>query len=222
MLNARKHPGERLAFISFDDGWRDNLKLLPTIEKYQVPICIFAATEPLKSGNFWWEYVREDVGTIGMIKFKELPYDKFYSQLAEIKSRHKLERSALTTEELAKLSQHPLVTIQSHTVNHPILTHVPDKVLNTELHNSKLELEKITGNKEVYAISYPNGSLNKREVTACRQYYKMAFTTEQRDIKITDDLHLLPRYALTGNSYFRDLLKAYGVWKNLKKIKIWR
>lgn len=214
----RKEPiRERLAFISFDDGWHGNLRLLPVIEKYEVPICIFVATEPLASGNFWWEYVAAEIGYVQMQGFKRLDYDEFYRQLAGYKQRNPLERSAMTIDDLVQLSRHPLVSIQSHTVNHPILTHCPDNVLEQELAESKRVLAELTGN-DVYAFSFPNGSLTAREVDACKRHYSIAFTTEPRNIAITDNIHQLPRYALTGN-YRRDLLKLWGVWKYLKKLK---
>ncbi len=218
ILKTKKTLREKLVFISLDDGWKGNFQLIPVIEKYHVPICIFVATEPLISGNYWWEYVMKEMGVKQMFEFKKLPYTDFYKQLAEIKKRNLLERSSITKEELIELSKHPLVTIQSHTVNHPILTNSPEDILAMELKESKVELEQLT-RKEVYAFSYPNGSLTEREVQACKQYYKLAFTTEQRHIKLSDDLHLLPRYALTGQ-FYRDLLKVWGIWKILKKMSL--
>ena len=216
ILGKRKPLTEKLAFVSFDDGWQGNLQLISIIERYQVPICIFVATEPLESGNFWWEYVAKYMGVKKMFQFKNLPYGEFYKQLTEIKQQITLNRSAMTKEQMIDLAKHPLVTIQSHTVNHPILTNSPDDVLDMELKSSKETLEAYTGN-QVYAFSYPNGSLTSREVDACKRYYKLAFTTEQRHIKLSDDLYLLPRYALTGQ-YYRDLLKVWGVWKWIRKI----
>lgn len=207
---------KKCVFISFDDGWKENLKLIPIIEKYNVPICIFVALEPLQSGNFWWEYVRNEIGLKKMLEFKKLPFTEFQRQLEGYRKRNVLTRSAITVKELKVLSEHPLVTIQSHTVNHPILTSLPEDVLDMELRESKMQLECLTG-KDVYAFSYPNGSLSKREADACRRYYKIAFTTEQRHIYIGDDYVTLPRIALTGN-YRRDLLKVYGIWNMLRKI----
>ena len=207
---------EKTAFISLDDGRRSNLQLIPVIEKYNVPICIFVSTEPLCSGNFWWDYVIKERGFRQMVEFKKLSYQDFYSQLGEMQKRHELARTALTVDEVKMLANHPLVSIQSHTVHHPILTHVPNDVLHKELSESKSYLESLTG-KEVFAFSYPNGSLTSREVDACRDYYKLAFTTEQRNISLDDDVFLLPRYALTGD-YYRDLLKVKGIWKILKGI----
>lgn len=215
ILKEKRTVHEKLAFISLDDGWQGNLRLVPVIEKYQVPVCIFVATEPLQSGNFWWEYVAHEAGPAQMLEFKKLPYQDFYGQLEGFKQRNRLNRSAMTCEELLSLSCHPLVSIQSHTVNHPILTHSPGDVLDMELHDSKVWLADFTG-KDVYAFSYPNGSLTAREVEACKRYYKIAFTTEQNHISAGDDMFLLPRYALTGQ-YHHDLLKVWGIWKVVKR-----
>ena len=215
ILKREKPLKEKLAFISFDDGWQGNLRLLPIIEKYNVPICIFVATEPLVSGNFWWEYVAKEIGNKKTQDFKKLPYKEFYTRLEGYKKRNPLLRSALTIDELRTISRHPLVSIQSHTVNHPILTHCPDAVVERELADSKQWLMELTGH-DVFAFSYPNGSLTKREVEACKRHYSMAFTTEPNNISITGDMYLLPRYALTGD-YHRDLLKIWGIWDPLKK-----
>ena len=74
----------KLAYISFDDGWQGNLKLIPIIEKYNVHITIFIAVNPIMSGNFWWEFVAKKVGYTQMQNFKNLPHDEFESQLKKI------------------------------------------------------------------------------------------------------------------------------------------
>lgn len=217
ILKRRKPLKEKLAFISFDDGWQGNLRLLSVIEKYDVPVCIFVATEPLVSGNFWWEYVAKEIGYKEMQDFKKLPYDEFYAQLEGYKQRNPLQRSAMTVDELKTVSRHHLVSIQSHTINHPILTSCPDNVVEKELAESKQQLAKLTGH-DVFAFSYPNGSLTDREINVCRRYYSIAFTTEQSNISVNNDIYQLPRYALTGN-YHRDLLKLWDIWKWLKKFR---
>lgn len=143
-------------------------------------------------------------------------YLDFCDGLSAICAKVKLNRSALTEDEVSRLAVHPLVTIQSHTVTHPILTNCPDDVLKKELSDSKSELEILTG-QPVFAISYPNGSLSEREIDAVKRHYSMAFTTEQKNITLSDDIYALPRYALTGQ-YYRDLLKLWGIWKYLKKL----
>ena len=216
IMRAGKPLKEKLAFISLDDGWKQNFKLLPVIEKYDVPICLFIATEPVLSGNFWWEYVSKVRDKRGLEEFKKLPYKDFNEQLKEIKDRILLERSAMTKDEVIEISRHPLVSIQAHTVNHPILTTQPDDVVDMEIKESKRILEEWTGSK-IIAFSYPNGRNTKREYEITRKYYDIAFTTVQEHIHLGQDIMLLPRYGLTGQ-WPRDLLKAWGVWKVLKNV----
>ena len=79
----------------------------------------------------------------------------------------------MTIDEIETITKHPLISIQSHTINHPILTKLPDDLLDFELSESQKQLEKITG-KSIFAFSYPNGSISHREINAAKKYYKSA------------------------------------------------
>lgn len=202
----------RLAFLSFDDAWRSNLQLIPIIERFNVPITIFAPTEPLESGNYWWEYVpREEREGV-----KRLCYADFCKRIDKARSKTHLERSCMTADEIKALANHPLVSIQSHTITHPILTAMPDDLAEKEIKESKERLETIIG-REVNYFSYPNGSYREREVKVARNTYRMAFTTDLHYIARHNDLLALPRIELTGR-FYRDLLKLYNVWPILRKI----
>ncbi len=216
IMMSEKNLNEKLAFITLDDGWKQNLELIPIIEKYNVPVTIFVSTQPVVEGNFWWEYVGQVYDKQGVNQFKLQSYDEFYKNLNSIKARINLSRSAMTIDEVKKISQHPLISIQGHTVNHPILTSVPDNVLEMELKDGKRILEEWIG-QEVFAFSYPNGRNTARESNVARKYYDMAFTTVQNNIYLTDDIMLLPRYSLTGQ-WPRDILKAKGIWWKVKHI----
>lgn len=56
-------PGERLATITFDDGYRDNLTVgLKVLEAASAPATCFVATEPVLTGKpFWFDLVRSAV-----------------------------------------------------------------------------------------------------------------------------------------------------------------
>ena len=129
VMQTRMPLKEKLAFLSLDDGWHQNFEILPVIEKYNVPVCIFVSTQPVIDGNFWWEYVERVRDKQGVNQFKLLAYEDFYRQLDEIKKKITLPRSAMTIDEVKEISKHPLISIQAHTVNHPILTSVPEDVL---------------------------------------------------------------------------------------------
>lgn len=109
-------------------------------------------------------------------EFKTYDEEKFNSEVNNIKQEIKLEREAVTFDELKEMSKHPLINIQSHTYNHPILTNVNDKQLDFELCESKKYLSTLL-NKEIDTFSYPNGSFGKREENAVSKYYQCGYTT---------------------------------------------
>lgn len=204
---------EKLVFLSLDDAWRTNLQLVPVIEKYHVPITIFAPIEPLTSGHYWWDYFpsRTERETL-----KQLSYDDFCRKLQQIKAHVRLPRTCMTRDELKQLAKHPLVSIQSHTMTHPILTSLPDELLKEEIERAKEALEEIIEQPVDY-FSYPNGSYGEREVEMARGTYKMAFTTDLRYITLKEDIMALPRIEVTGD-YFRDKLKFYNIWPIIRRI----
>lgn len=217
LLRSKSNPKERLAFISFDDGWQSNLKLIPLCEKYNAPVTIFVATEPLVAGNYWWEYVTQKYGRPTMLSFKKKPENEFYADLAKVKSDMKLERSSMTIDELKSIASHPLVTIQSHTVNHPILTNLSTETLEKELSESKQTLQELIGDT-IDVFSYPNGNVGQREIEALKKTgYRFAFTTQALPFDVGNlNPYLLPRMAMNvhGGKY-ENLAKLTGVWYKL-------
>lgn len=219
LLEAKNNPKERLAFISFDDGWQSNLNLLPICEKYNAPITVFVATEPLISGNYWWEFVDKQSDSTIKETFKQKPELEFYKDLAKIKAETSMERSAMTMDELKQFAKHPLVTIQSHTVNHPILTNLSDETLNKELTESKRVLEELVG-YSIDVFSYPNGNVGQREINALKDAgYRYAFTTKADAFNVEDyNPFLLPRMAMnTHGGKYDNLAKLTGIWYRFQK-----
>ena len=204
--------GRKWVVLTLDDAWRSNLQLLPVLERHDVPVTIFAPWEPVLTGNYWWEYVPRSEREA----FKALDYESFCEQLDRRKVELHLARSCMTADELRLLDRHPLVSIQSHTLTHPILTSLTDDRLKLELTASKVNLENLLGH-EVSFFSYPNGSYTRREVEAARAIYRMAFTTDLHDITPHSDLCALPRIEVTG-LYRRDKLKFYHIWPVLRKL----
>ena len=65
----------------------------------------------------------------------------------------------LTTEEVAILSRHPLITIGAHTHCHNLLDQIPLHQARDTIIRSKKVLEEITG-VEIRHFAYPNGNFN--------------------------------------------------------------
>ena len=218
ILSSKVKQEGKFVYISFDDGWRSNLDLIPIIEKYQSPITIFVSIDPLLSGNFWWEYALVD-GIQERDKMKLMSYKNFVSALESLRMKYALERSALTRQELIKISSHQFVSIQSHTMSHPILTNCENEILEYELNKSKEYLENLL-DREIVAFSYPNGDFGNREIEAVKNAgYKMAFTTQYLPICVGHtNLYTIPRIAMnTYGGYYENLSKILGIWQTVLK-----
>ena len=208
---------KKMVHFSFDDGWLTNKALIPIIEKYNIPITIFVPVEPLERGNFWWNYAYAKYQNLAKVEeFKTYDEEKFNNEINKIKQEIKLDRVAVTFDELKEMSKHPLINIQSHSYNHPILTNVNDKQLDYELSESKKFLSTLL-DKEIDTFSYPNGSFGKREEDAVSKYYKCGYTTEERYLQPIDNLFRIPRTCLVDN-YWSNLSRIVGAWKLLKKL----
>lgn len=220
ILSNKMKLEEKVAYLSFDDGWQSNMELIPIIEKHNVPITIFVATEPIVSGNYWWEYAGKAGGANKISYMKKLEQREFLKELSLIKSDIELRRSSITEEDLDILVKHPLVSIQSHTVTHPILINCSQETLDKELIESKKYLEEKTG-EEIYAFSYPNGGFGLREVKAVKNAgYKIAFTTKPDilDTTTVDDILLVPRRSINSlDSLYVNLARIKGIWQKIKR-----
>lgn len=208
---------KKMVHFSFDDGWATNKALIPIIEKYNVPITIFVPVEPLESGNFWWNYAYAKHKSLAMVEeFKTYNEERFNSEIGKIKEEITLDREAVTFDELKEMSRHPLINIQSHTYNHPILTNVNDRQLDFELSESKKYLSTLL-NKEINTFSYPNGSFGMREENAVSKHYKCGYTTEEKFVQPGGNIFRIPRTCLVDN-YWSNLSRMTGAWKLLKRL----
>jgi peptidoglycan/xylan/chitin deacetylase (PgdA/CDA1 family) len=102
-----------------------------------------------------------------------------------------------TWEQLAGLDP-ALVTIGSHTLNHPILPTLPDEVLQREIRDSRRMLEQRL-QRTVDLFCYPNGDNDERAQSAVRQHYAAAVTTVPGAVRDGDDAWLLPRIPAGGS-----------------------
>lgn len=208
----------RVMHVTFDDGWRNNINLIPTIEKFNIPVTIFVAIEPLISGNYWWEFVLKKYNSLKVVEnFKVLPYETFLGKLDFLRKNVELSRNAMTVDEVKLLETNPLVDIQSHSFSHPILTSLPDKLLDLEMGDSKMYLENLLS-KKINVFSFPNGSYSSREIDSAKKYYECAFTTVSDFPFVGTSLMEIPRIALT-DGYWSNLAKILGMWRYIDKIR---
>ncbi|MPQ46328.1 polysaccharide deacetylase family protein [Marinifilum sp. N1E240] len=207
---------ERMVFISFDDGWKGNLKLIKTIEKYQIPVSFFIPVEPVVTGNFWWEYtpavLTDNINFLSVEDLKKISNSERLQLINSAISKYDLKRSCVDLNELKSFNKHPLITIGSHTYHHPITLNCSNEELDFEYRESKKTLEKWL-DTEIQSFSYPNGDFDQRDINLLKECgYKMAFTTNP-NLSIEGDVFQIPRVSINSNGgTYENIARMLGVW----------
>ena len=117
----------------------------------------------------------------------------------------------LSDQEIKRITDSGLISIQSHTATHPDLTK-SDK-LTYELKDSREKIEKITG-KKVIALAYPYGNINKRVVSETEKYYRYGLTTTPGPYTSSStkkERYLLPRTYVTYSTSLKEFAKIVEV-----------
>lgn len=111
----------------------------------------------------------------------------------------------ITAEEAKEMSDSGLVSIQSHTVNHPALAELSAEEQEEELKQSQLDIARITG-RVPYALSYPTGSYNATTIEIGRKYYKFGVKMNGGNWHIGSDFFAVDRlYAARSTT-----IEGYG------------
>ena len=219
-LIQEKRLNEKIAIITIDDGWKNNLELLEIIRKYKAFITVFITTSAIEQGNFWFEYVKKGKYQTKAafrrkkIHLKKLDEISFYKELSSLKLGVTLERSALTREEVVQMSSEPFVTIGSHSVSHISLPNISIEGQKKELSDSKKILEIWTERKVNY-FAYPSGDYSDNLKSIAKECgYELCFTidTPYIDIEKVDKLSI-PRMCVNDDAgNYEALSKMYGIW----------
>lgn len=225
-LKSNSCKNKRTVFISFDDAWSGNLKLIPVLKKYNIPITLFVATDAINDGQLWLNMVREKFNEIDYAKrkdvkvkdIKKIPYQKARELYSQVKSLGNIKREIMTKEELINFSK--MASIGSHTLSHPILVNCEDAIIMEELLGSETILKNwgLNINK---SFAYPNGSYNTNVVSLIKNTnYCFAFTTEPKiiDLKEKQNNYTIPRICVPdGFSKYENLARMSTVWSKIFK-----
>jgi peptidoglycan/xylan/chitin deacetylase (PgdA/CDA1 family) len=214
--------GSKQAIITFDDGNKEFIDLMPTIEKYKVPVGLFVPVQPVLNGNYWWDYAsapnqEQYSGLADLESFKKLPEADFEAKINYLEQHFTLNRTCITLNDLKKIAAHPFVFIGSHTLSHPILSNCSRQKQERELSESKKQLANWL-NKDLDAIAYPNGSYNAETLAVAReQGYSVAFTTIPGKINTLNAERLeLPRYSVNDEGgFYENMAKITGIWQRI-------
>jgi len=115
-------------------------------------------------------------------------YDYSFSELIALFS--------MTWWQIEILSGEELCTIASHTVSHGVLSTMSDVEIRTEVHQSKLLLERFT-QKDIQHFAYPYGAYNDRVIPILKEIgYKTALLANGGVIREKQNEFKINRYHL--------------------------
>jgi peptidoglycan/xylan/chitin deacetylase (PgdA/CDA1 family) len=221
-LKGKESVPDRAVWITFDDGWKENIEnVIPIITEYNIPVTFFVSTDPVENGGiFWWSYVtqygKKYLKTDNTIKKMRLISERRREQLIkQLEDRFSscMNREAMTIEDVKQIARLPQVAVGCHTAHHVMMTQCNDEELNYEIKISKEKLESWIG-KPVNCFSYPEGDYNSHVKATVQKYgFELATTTDNRFISDKDDLLLIPRFWVRGEGFFSEAkCQMLGIW----------
>lgn len=222
--------------LTFDDGdlsFYNNV--FPLIKKHKVPVSIYISPRIAKEKiNYWFQEIQgyEPFKLKSIIKedfaYKDLnlelyPVEALLKQMKLESILHVIERYQeehnvpqkkfmnMTVDQVMELKRSRLVAVGAHTLYHPILANESDEVSRYEIVNSIIELSELLDEK-ITSFAFPNGKVGldfgQREIGTLKSSgVLVAFSTENRNIKITDSPLNIPRKEIHYGSSTRIIFK---------------
>jgi len=229
ILQKRTAPAEKMAWITFDDGWRGNIRnVVPLLIEHDIPATFFISTAPVEStdGQFWFSFARRNR------KFLPHPYcvqveelwnmtESSRSEIIKSVKRKGLElrkREAFTVSELKALAQLENISIGVHTDNHPVTANCTEIELEHEIIESKRKLEGWL-DMEMQYFAYPRGCVCGRERKILQQQgFALAASLEPAFISPESirsmDVFRIPRIAIPDTGFFTEIeCHLISVWQ---------
>jgi peptidoglycan/xylan/chitin deacetylase (PgdA/CDA1 family) len=204
--------------ITLDDGYRSNYELKDIIEKHDVPVTIFLCSGLIDTHRKFWFYNEETSAIVQQLKTVRDEERIAILRKAGFEETQEFEgRQALSASEITDLKK--TVDFQSHTVFHPILPRCSSEKVETELVQSRMDLQTRLG-KEVYAFAYPNGDYSERELRLAEEAgYRCALTLDPGFNTARTPLFRLRRICIPDNADLHELVvKASGLWGGIMSI----
>ncbi len=137
-------------------------------------------------------------------------------QWAGLSPAGRVTHRAATSAQIASVGKNPLIEIGAHTVNHLVLSRLPEAVQREEILRSKAALESLT-NQPITSFSYPYGSpadYSQHTLDIVRQSgFSVACANFEGRVTTYADRLQLPRYIVrnwTAEAFARQLRAWMG------------
>jgi peptidoglycan/xylan/chitin deacetylase (PgdA/CDA1 family) len=164
---------------------------------------VFVSAAPVLNGqHFWFDALCRREGEAAVVKARALPYEKWRALVDSIETPAAATEShrPLTSAELERLAESPLIEIGAHTMTHPTLALAPIEAQQHEVAGCKSALERVLA-RPVNAFAYPYGhpfaDYSPETVSVVRQArYDLAFTTGAAFATLGCDALQVPRFMM--------------------------
>lgn len=170
-------------YITFDDGYASNARILPLLEKFDARATLFVSTSHVRQAKpFWWDVV------FSLEKTRGTDDETIYALLGRMKGKtpgeidrelaasygdaalqitHELQRP-FTPDELASWAASPRIELGNHTQDHAILTNLGPDAVFAQISGCQTDMEASYPHV-VPVVSYPNGNVSDEVVAACHR-----------------------------------------------------
>ncbi len=187
---------EKTVLLTFDDGYEDNLTdAAPILAEFGFIATVFPVLDKIGMDNRCWPLSDTD----GLGQFMTTPELQAWLDAGN--------------------------EIGSHTMTHPVLTHLDDAQLHEELRASRLGLQEAFG-LDCIAVAYPGGDVDMRVAKATREAgYELGLTTRSGTNTIGTDAILLKRTEVSAtDTALIFALKMRGVfdWLGVRDTVLYR
>ena len=193
--------------ITFDDGYKSlYYNVYPIVKKYKIPITIYVVPDVVnKKIPFWWDVIdnikKIDKNIPNVTQLKNMPNEekeKIVNSYRDEKPDLYAEHNSLDWNQINEMIESKLVSIQSHSSTHPILTQMSYDEVSVEIKKSKQNIQDKTGT-EVVHFAYPSGKFVEEYIPLLEEHgYESAVILKPGIISRKTNPYLLARI-FSGN-----------------------
>lgn len=194
-IAAGLDPARHSVWLTFDDGYANNLRALPVLRACDIPATFFVSTNHVADGKaFWWDAVYRGRRRHGVpeaaIRREQAALKARPARAIENYIRAELGAAALdpigdsdrplSAAELRVLAAEPLAILGNHTADHALLTQCDDDEVRAQIRTCQRALADASGTAP-QAIAYPDGRYDRRVVRlALAEGLRVGAVTERR------------------------------------------
>ena len=168
-------PDGRFVWLTFDDGYYNNFRILPLLEKLKIPAQVYVSTDHVLEGkSFWWDALYRARSRQGRTQ------DEIHREAEALKRQTNRELEAtlvgefgsgvltpasdtdrpMTAQEVRQLASHPLIRVGNHTSEHGVLTNYSLPEARWIIEKGESDLRRILG-RPCRTFAYPNGDYSE-------------------------------------------------------------